>query len=612
MRHIGMWKLTVLVILLAGGSTIIGIPHIAGASTQYRLAAFPFYSQEGSTITLVLNVGGATPQTPYEFDFFVRDPTTTWWQSNRQQYTTLPGETEFNIIILYPSPEFPAGASTSLVGNPPYIVAVNQVNPVPASNPVATTIFVVGLTDKTLYQRTETVSIVATGYQPSESVTVNIRTEITSTLVYNHTTTASSSGQVTDSWGIPKSATTDEGYIVTLTGSITFKSPADAQRFNVQPAVMSIPSLNSSKSTYQRTETFSFSFQAIYPSGELANTGLALITLTRPDRTNRTLTASYNSTTAAFVATYTTTRTNQTGTWTASLASDGFDDGFGNTGPNTIRVTSPQLQPAAFSITTTMKNSFAASEQIKFNATIAYPDGTLLTSGNVSSTLSLTGGGYTASVPVVFDNPLNLWIGIYNPRGDEPSGLWSLTVTASDAALPANSGSSAKAIQIQNRPPAATLNGSTNNVLTGVSITFDASGSSDPDGTIVNYLWDFGDGSTGSGATTSHSYANPGTYTVRLTVTDNLGATNTQTYTVTVTAAPQSGGNVSFPLYYFGIIAALIAAGLAGTFLAFRRHKVTHARLKIDLEAVRTEAGRIENQEFFQSVKDQLKKDKDD
>ncbi|HEY5620239.1 MAG TPA: PKD domain-containing protein, partial [Candidatus Bathyarchaeia archaeon] len=219
---------------------------------------------------------------------------------------------------------------------------------------------------------------------------------------------------------------------------------------------------------------------------------------------------------------------------------------------------------------------------------------------------------YTASVPVVFDTALNLWIGIYNPRGNEPSGLWSLAVTASDSASPANSGSSVKAIQIQNRPPGATFTGSTNSVLTGVSVTFDAASSSDPDGTITSYLWDFGDGSTGSGATTSHSYANAGTYTVRLTVTDNLGATASTTYTVTVTAAPQSGGNVSFPLYYFGIVAALIATGLAGAFLAFRRHKVTHARLKIDLEAVRTEAGRIENQEFFQSVKDQLKKDKDD
>jgi hypothetical protein len=51
---------------------------------------------------------------------------------------------------------------------------------------------------------------------------------------------------------------------------------------------------------------------------------------------------------------------------------------------------------------------------------------------------------------------------------------------------------------------------------------------------------------------------------------------------------------------------------LGGGFMYFRRHKTTHANLKLDLEAVRSEAGRIESQEFFQSVKDQLKKDREE
>ncbi|HEY4657440.1 MAG TPA: PKD domain-containing protein, partial [Candidatus Bathyarchaeia archaeon] len=182
-----------------------------------------------------------------------------------------------------------------------------------------------------------------------------------------------------------------------------------------------------------------------------------------------------------------------------------------------------------------------------------------------------------------------------------------------DSATPVNSGFAVKAIQIQNAPPVATFTGSSNSVFTGGTVTFDATSSSDIDGTIVSYLWDFGDGSTGSGATASHSYANGGTYTVRLTVTDNQGATHSPSgYTVTVTAAPQSGDIASLPLFYFAILAGALAAAIGGAVFALRRHKVTHARLKIDLDAVRTEAGRIENQEFFQSVKDQLKKDKDD
>jgi PKD repeat protein len=57
------------------------------------------------------------------------------------------------------------------------------------------------------------------------------------------------------------------------------------------------------------------------------------------------------------------------------------------------------------------------------------------------------------------------------------------------------------------------------------NIQFDGSGSNDPDGTIVSYLWDFGDGSTGTGARPSHAYTAIGNYTVVLVVTDNDGAT---------------------------------------------------------------------------------------
>jgi PKD repeat protein len=70
---------------------------------------------------------------------------------------------------------------------------------------------------------------------------------------------------------------------------------------------------------------------------------------------------------------------------------------------------------------------------------------------------------------------------------------------------------------------------------------FDGTASSDPDGSISAYAWTFGDGSTGSGATPSRTYAGSGTYSVTLTVTDNEGATGSQTQSVTVTA-PSTGG----------------------------------------------------------------------
>jgi PKD repeat protein len=84
-----------------------------------------------------------------------------------------------------------------------------------------------------------------------------------------------------------------------------------------------------------------------------------------------------------------------------------------------------------------------------------------------------------------------------------------------------------------NQPPVATFTCT----CTDLPCDFDASGSYDPDGTIVSYEWDFGDGDTGSGETTSHTYAADGIYTVTLTVTDDRGATDTDTQPVAVAGA---------------------------------------------------------------------------
>jgi PKD repeat protein len=60
----------------------------------------------------------------------------------------------------------------------------------------------------------------------------------------------------------------------------------------------------------------------------------------------------------------------------------------------------------------------------------------------------------------------------------------------------------------------------------GLTCSFDGSGSTDSDGTVASYAWDFGDGTTGTGETPTHLYAAAGNHTYSLTVTDDQGATS--------------------------------------------------------------------------------------
>ncbi len=69
-------------------------------------------------------------------------------------------------------------------------------------------------------------------------------------------------------------------------------------------------------------------------------------------------------------------------------------------------------------------------------------------------------------------------------------------------------------------------------------VTFDGSASYDPDGTIVSYVWNFGDGYSDTGSHVTHTFTQPGTYLVTLTVMDNLGATGQDTLNVIVDGVP--------------------------------------------------------------------------
>jgi len=93
-------------------------------------------------------------------------------------------------------------------------------------------------------------------------------------------------------------------------------------------------------------------------------------------------------------------------------------------------------------------------------------------------------------------------------------------------------------IEVAPRPPVAEANGPYSG-LTGTPIPFSSAGSNDVDGSIVEFRWSFGDDSGSSlEENPSHTYSDPGTYTVSLMVTDEDGLTHTDTATCSVELPP--------------------------------------------------------------------------
>lgn len=117
---------------------------------------------------------------------------------------------------------------------------------------------------------------------------------------------------------------------------------------------------------------------------------------------------------------------------------------------------------------------------------------------------------------------------------------------------------------VPNAPPTADPNGPYNGQV-GIPVAFDGSLSTDTDGTIVAYEWDFGDGSLGTGDQPSHTYAAAGLFTVALTVTDDGGLSDTKTTTVDIAAIANLPPDVDPGGPYSGVIDQPVQFDASGT-----------------------------------------------
>jgi PKD repeat protein len=176
------------------------------------------------------------------------------------------------------------------------------------------------------------------------------------------------------------------------------------------------------------------------------------------------------------------------------------------------------------------------------SVSITSPSDGAIVSGTVSITADASDDNGVDQVEFFVDNNRlgtdadgsDGWSASWDTTGAS-EGSHTVSATATDTAGQTASDSVGVTVDNVNDPPVASFTYS----CTGLSCDFDASGSSDPDGSITNYAWNFGDGGTASGVAPSHTYNAGGTYAVTLTVTDDRGGTDSDSQELIVSQAAE-------------------------------------------------------------------------
>lgn len=218
------------------------------------------------------------------------------------------------------------------------------------------------------------------------------------------------------------------------------------------------------------------------------------------------------------------------GTYTVSLT---VTDNAGGTATTTQQVTvsPPNLAPTA---------SFATAS-----------DGLVLTANGAGST-DLDGS--IASYAWQFGDG-SVATGVNPTHTYTANGTYEVTLVVTDddgaASVPVT-----QQVTVTSLAPSAAFTPS----ITHSQLTVDGTASSDPDGSVESYAWDFGDGATGSGATATHNYSAPGEYTVTLVVTDNAGVSSApMSHQVVAVEAPNQSPTAAFDVDKAGLEVAVDA-----------------------------------------------------
>jgi PKD repeat protein len=210
---------------------------------------------------------------------------------------------------------------------------------------------------------------------------------------------------------------------------------------------------------------------------------------------------------------------------TFSVTVRATDGTFSNDKSFSINVQGPDNPPALSQPANMTADEGTTADQ---TLTATDPDGNLLTFSKAAGPIFMLVTTTTPGAGTATGN-------VHLAPGFADQGAYSAAVRVSDGSL---SDTKSFTITVVNHDACPVANpGGPYSGLVGIPVNFDGTGSSDADGDVITYAWDFGDGSTGVGVTPSHTYTVAGLYTVTLAVTDPLPCSSSASTTASILAA---------------------------------------------------------------------------
>jgi hypothetical protein len=206
-------------------------------TTGYSIKAIPSEVQEGNSVELNVAVTGGDPNTAYSANVSVLLPSPLNTEYSKVvSLGTSNQEGTVNAQITYPDSSFqPSGSVTDYAGA--YTIYFNQ------TESLAQNQFSVGFLDSTTYHRGQTVTIGATGYQPSQAATLSVTSGATGASLDSASLTASAEGIINITWVVPSNAAIG-AYTAKITPQGTQKSIQDSEIFSIPGYSIQVKTVN--------------------------------------------------------------------------------------------------------------------------------------------------------------------------------------------------------------------------------------------------------------------------------------------------------------------------------------------------------------------------------